>query len=65
MLFFVYGASGSGKSTLLNMVSELSSNITIHKKDSDRKPRPLEKGKTLKELSFKKKIKSKRLYFSL
>ena len=59
MLFFVYGASGSGKSTLLNMVSELSSNITIHKKDSDRKPRPLEKGKTLKELSFKKKLNPK------
>ncbi len=52
MIFAVYGASGSGKSAILNMISDLSSRISIHRKDTNRKPRPKEKGKTLKELRF-------------
>ena len=58
MLFFVYGASGSGKSTLLNMINELSSEISIHRKDTTRKLRPLEKPETNKEIRFKRKLKA-------
>ncbi len=52
MIFVVYGASGSGKSAILNMISDLSDRVSIHRKDTDRKQRPTEKGKSLKELRF-------------
>ena len=37
--FAVFGSSGAGKTTLLELVRQLAPNVTVHRKDTTRKPR--------------------------
>jgi len=42
IIFGIYGVSASGKSTLLKIFSGINSSLTIHKKDTTRRPDPKE-----------------------
>ena len=39
LLFLIYGPSGTGKSSVLKIAKETNNSVTIHKKDTNRKPR--------------------------
>lgn len=50
--FAAYGSSGSGKSSLIEIVEKIASNITVHRKDTTRKPRPNENPDKSLDLRF-------------
>jgi guanylate kinase len=50
--FLVFGTSGAGKSTLIEILHKISENITVHRKDTTREPRPTEDGKEVLDLRF-------------
>ena len=48
----IYGSSGSGKSTLIELLRKISKNVTVHRKDTTRPPRPVEMAEGCADLRF-------------
>jgi guanylate kinase len=58
MKFIVFGTSGAGKSTLMEILKKINPNITVHQKDTTRKPRKTESSDGALDLRFVEDFKS-------